>query len=391
MIHTPRYTGLIPELNELNVMLDKIKAEVFSGTSNAAFLGSLLCSHAFKWVEPNDPMYSAATDGLTIWWNKADFMRCDLTEKQATLLHELWHTGFMHGPRRGDRDARVWNVACDHVINLMLIANGFNLPKNGWWVFDFQYVGWCEEDIYDDLIKNPGKMPKMVHLDLKDGPTSPSEKNDIIAAVVRAVQAADMAGKAGDLPGSLKGILSKFLEPKVDWHAKLYRWMTNLTDDGDYSWRHPSRRYHFAYMPSIQPEEGALEDELAYIMDSSGSIDEDDRIRFNSEVKHIKEVLQPEKLTVVQFDTKIQYEKTYPREEPFPTEIEMHGYGGTNLECVRKWINKHRPKAAIIFSDLECEPMKPLDVDTSIIWVKVHNNGYSHQPSFGELIQIGED
>lgn len=398
MIQTSSYTGPIPEDRELNKMLENVKKNVFLHT-NAAFLGSLLCSHDFSWVEPADPMETAATDGLTIWWNKADFMRCaqtvvgvvqriQMSEREATLLHELDHTGFMHGLRRGDRDPRIWNVACDHMINLLLIKNGYKLPQNGWWVFDHQYDGWAEEDIYDDLVKHPAKMPKKVRLDLKiDQKNGPNAKNDILAVVVRAVQAAEMAGQAGDLPGNLKTVLNKFLEPKINWKSVLNRWMTDLVDEGDYSWRRPSRRFE-TYMPSIQPEEGKLDDELVFIEDTSGSISQKNRIRMNSEVKFIKETLQPEKFTLLQFDTKIQYEKVFTKDEPFEN-IESHGYGGTNLTEVRKWLQKRKPKAAIIFSDLECAQMEPLTVPTSVIWIKVRENGC--MPKFGITVTMSED
>ncbi len=389
-VQAPRYMGPIPTDIELSKMLESVKVQVF-GNTNAAFLGSLLCAHDFLWVPPDSPTYSAATNGLTIWWNKADFMRCDLTEKQATLLHELWHTGLMHGLRRGNRDPRLWNIACDYRINNNLIYDGFKLPANGWWVFDLSLDKGgilSEEQIYDLLLKNKKLDPGgSFQMDLK-GITDPNVKNEILAAVVRALQAAELRGDAGKLPGNLKTVLNKFLEPKIDWKTVMHRWMTDLLDDGDFSWVRPNRRSQEIYMPSIQREEGQLEDEIMYVQDTSGSITMKDMIRFNSEVRYIKDQLQPERLHLVQFDTKIQFQKTFLRHEPFE-DIEMHGGGGTSLVCVRDLIEKRRPRACVIFSDLECDPMKPLTVPTSVIWAKVRNNGIV--APFGNTFHISED
>jgi predicted metal-dependent peptidase len=241
----------------------------------------------------------------------------------------------------------------------------------------------CEEEIYDLLLRDGGRIPKNTRPDLIINLT-PEQTSAILGMVVQAVQAAEMAKQAGALPGNLKQVLNKFLEPVIDWRAVLNQFMTDLMDEGDYTWSRPSRR-HEIYMPSIQKEEGNLDMELVYFQDTSGSISEEDMIRFNSEVRYVKEVLQPEKLTLVQFDMEIAYTKTFLKDEPFE-DIEMHGGGGTDLHPVWEWIEKNRPKAAIIFSDLFCDPMRPLTVPVPVIWAVVHNEGAI--VPFGKLIHI---
>lgn len=390
---TPRYTGTIPEEHELNRMLENVKKDVFMRT-DAAFLGSLLCSHEFHWDFDESITDTACTDGLNIWWSVYDFMRCSPGERRSTLLHELWHTGFLYFLRQGSRCPDVWNMAADIRINNNLIYDGQEVPKNGWWVFDpaFDKKGIMpEEDIYDILMKNPHMKPQNFKMDVrppKDG-NSAQTNAKVLSAVIRAVQAAEMSNQAGHLPGNLKELLNKFLEPKINWRQVLYEWMTELLDEDDYTWERPNRRYqsHGLYLPSIEEPEGRLE-HLVFIEDVSGSISKKDHIRFNSEVKYVKEVLKPRKLTLLQFDTRIAYEKVFEEDEPFER-IEIHGGGGTSLVPVRKWIEKNQPTAAIIFSDLWCDPMKPLTNAIPIIWATVNNLGAT--VPFGTLIHITED
>ena len=108
-------------------------------------------------------------------------------------------------------------------------------------------------------------------------------------------------------------------------------------------------------------------------------------LRFNSEVKYIQEVLKPQRLTLVQFDTCIQDVKEFKEEDPFD-EIKIIGRGGTSFEPVRKHMLEHHPTAAIVFSDMWCEPMQPLDEEIPIIWVAIDNR--TATIPFGKLIHI---
>jgi predicted metal-dependent peptidase len=136
-------------------------------------------------------------------------------------------------------------------------------------------------------------------------------------------------------------------------------------------------------MSSLQPTEGL--ENLMYFVDVSGSITDPYIIRFNSELKYIKETFNPEKLTVVQFDHRIQDVKVFTDEDEFG-KIEVVGRGGTSLSPVRELILKEKPTAVIIFSDLECAPMEK--VDCPIIWVVVNNP--KTRPAFGRIINIQE-
>ena len=138
--------------------LDITKSTVFL-KSNAAFLGSLMCSLEFIWDETIE---TAQTDGVHLWWNPHWFLSLPPRTRETVLVHELWHPGKLHDLRRGSRDPKIWNYACDIRINN-------DLEKEG---YSFDQVEWCwkdqsvdvngrltEEDIYDLLVYNNQQPP----------------------------------------------------------------------------------------------------------------------------------------------------------------------------------------------------------------------------------------
>lgn len=370
---------------ELNKALDKVKMQVFLDKNNAAFLGSIMCSLEFCW---DNTQPTAWTDGLRLGWNSDWFETLTEDQRKGLLLHELWHVARLHRLRSGEKDQKIWNIACDYRINNDLMREGNALPADGFWDAKIdQPKPLSEEEIYEKLMQKAIKVPpQAVMMDIRGTEQQPTsaQKAQLVAAVVRAMKTAEMSKEAGRLPGDLKKTLNEFLEPVVPWRSVLAQWMTELQDSDEFTWKKRNRRYPGIYMPSRDQEESRLE-HLVYFQDTSGSITEEDMIRFNTEVKYVQEVLKPEKLTLVQFDTRITYERVFTSDEPFE-DLEMHGGGGTSLWPVRDWIEEHSPTAAIIFSDLECAPMSPLTKNIPIIWAVIRNPDMA--VPFGRVIQI---
>lgn len=372
----------LPAASEMTRLLDRVKTEAFVN-SNGAFLGSLLCQ--LKGVIWNEQIPTACTNSITLEWNPYWFLSIPEPTRKTVLMHELWHVGLMHQVRRGNRDPEIWNEACDHYINLKLKEMKYTFDGTDP-LCDDKYRGMHEEAIYDDLIKNPSPKPKKPNGFSNDLSTAPPDPLKVVTAVVAAKQAAALSGQAGTLPGSINDTLEGFLKPKLPWEQLLYRWMEELSCD-EYSWRHRNRRFPNIYMPGTKPGEGGLS-HLIYFLDVSGSIEDEDVRKFNSEVKYIKDNLEPERLTLVLFDTKIHEVFEFYKDDPFDA-IHVAGRGGTSLTCVREYIEEHKPTAAVIFSDLECKPMKKPKHGIPVLWVRTRpQSSYSHVPSYGKLIDL---
>lgn len=373
------------DMEALNKAYAKMERYAFMDHKNPVFLGSIMCSMERIWTTD---VPTAAVNGINLFWNPYFFLKLPEHLRPTVLIHELWHVGRLHFIRRGTRKPGMWNQAADYEINNPMEYDGYNFQD--FKLIDFKpcldhaYDGMSAEEIYDILEqKAEDGFDKMLIDILEPDETDPKAQRNIIDAVstvIRAQQAAVMANE--DLPEAVTYTINQFLTPKIPWNEELYNFFNALIDS-DYSLQRPNRRYSDVYMSSLTPSEGL--ENLMYFVDVSGSITDPYIIRFNSELKYIKETFNPEKLTVVQFDHMIQDVKVFTDEDEFD-KIEVIGRGGTSLVPVKAMIDKEKPTAVIIFSDLECTPMEK--VDCPVIWVAVNNPKV--KPAFGKTIHIRE-
>lgn len=386
------------DLELLSRELDKLKTHVFLHT-HAAFLGSLMSYLTFHW-EPG--IETAAVDGNNFYWNPAWFNWLKPEVRKTVLMHELWHCGFLHIPRTGNRDPRIWNYACDIAINNMLEREKYSFEgvEDCW--KDQSFGEQPAEEIYDQLIlhklnppcANPfGNTGKATYNpkgppQASDGPQGDmkqptgDDKQAAINNVVQAAHATNLMG--GTLPGQITKVLKEFLAPIVPWEAALFRFFEDLLE-GDFDWKVRDRRYPSIYLPGETEDRGKLIHFL-YMLDVSGSVSDAQVVRFNSEVKFIKDTFKPEKLTLAQFSDVITSVKVFEEDDPFE-ELVVVGRGGTNWPPVKEYIDRTKPTAVIIFTDLYFSGrITNLENDIPVIWVAINNR--TTPVPFGELIHI---
>lgn len=364
----------------LNQELDKVKGGLFF-KKGSGFLGALLCKLEFQWRNDID---TAATDGEMLYWNPEFFASLSREVRITVLAHELWHVAFLHMFRRGNRDPEIWNIAADFVINDMLHSHGYNF-ENQPHLHDIKYRGWSTEQVYDELIQHAKKLKLPVGGIGKDIMDPGSDKKDkAVSNVVSARNIARMTGQAGDIPGEISLTIDKFLNPKLPWEQLLYQFFDELTDLS-YTFRRPNRRYTDPILPGLAGMEGL--EHLIYYLDISGSIRDEDILRFNSEVKFIKDHFQPAKLTLVTFDTKLRDRLVMEQDEEFE-KITVTGRGGTSLSRVWNDMQKEKPSAAVIFTDLLVN-IPPEDPRVPLIWVCLDNPNAT--VPFGRLIHLNGD
>ncbi|AXH72073.1 MAG: putative metallopeptidase domain protein [Podoviridae sp. ctda_1] len=366
--------------------LDKVKADIFTGRYSA-FLGSVMTSMEFIW---DDTIDTAATNGEKIWWNPTWFMTLPFATRCFVMRHELAHVYRLHGLRLGSRDHELWNIACDYRINNDDVAEGGTYHGTNPMVdpnYDINGI-MAEEDIYDQLKQKQQQQQPMPmggsfgagDLDLREFSGDPMT---VVGNVIRAVQLAKLSGQPGNLPGEIEELVTEFLKPIVPWEKLLMEFFTDALNE-DWTWARPNRRYSDIYLPSRYLDDGRLR-HVMFVEDVSGSITNDDLKRFNSEVKYIWDVLQPEKLTLVQFDEIIQSYEVLTEGDTLD-KVKIIGRGGTNLAPVKELIDKEQPSAVVIFSDLECRPMEKPKHNTPVVWVVIRNK--DRRPSFGKFIHI---
>jgi predicted metal-dependent peptidase len=306
--------------------------------------------------------------------------------RRTVLAHEVWHLILKHLDRGEGCDPTIHNQAADHVINLNLEKDGFTF--DGTTPFkDPIYLGKSTEQVYnaiwEERMENPpvpvpgGATKEQIETLIKDilgqdgkGKSLQDQKDEAEADV-------DAAGlPPGYSPGNtgikleMSGKLVKILNKT---YAEIFKdYMTDPLTGGGRSYFRPNRRTHGSKSPLIlpgrSPKKGAKNrlTHLVYALDVSGSITLQQAQQFHDSVRTLKEMLNPEKLTVLLFDTRIVFEKTFTDREKYGN-IAVHAGGGTDLKDVYKRMSALGAEAMVIFTDL-CVGIPP-EPPWETIWI----------------------
>lgn len=354
--------------------LDKAKIALMT-KPDSVFFCEVAFSFRYKWDES---ISTAAVDGKTVYLNPDFWMAQNKEQQIGLLLHETMHVVYMHLDRKADRDHTQWNIAGDHVINLMLLERGFKLPNGG--LHDPQYRGMATEQVYNLLPKTPPSnftpdiLPPAEGMDA--GELQAEVEQILVRAKIRSEQEND---KPGTIPGDIEIFLQKLLKPKLPWEKLLRQWLNKFTQS-DYSFKRPNRRFmpdH--YLPSLYSI--ALAD-LAVAVDTSGSVSDKDFNRFVSEIAGIFRMVKPKRITLIQFDTKI-HSVDEVRSFSDLMKVKFHGRGGTDIGEVIDWANQHKPDGLLMFTDGHFH-LKNYNTKVPMLWL-IHENPKFEAP-YGRTI-----
>src|ERR1700761_6551489 len=108
------------------------------------FFGSLLFRLGGK---PSRSIATMATGCVSLCYNPAFVETLNAAELAGVLAHEVMHPALQHHTRRGDRDRKRWNIACDYAINPLLLDAGITLPKDV--LIEHRFRGMSAERIYN--------------------------------------------------------------------------------------------------------------------------------------------------------------------------------------------------------------------------------------------------
>lgn len=366
------------DTNALQKAFNRTKVKLMD-TPDSVFFTTVCFSLKHTWDES---IPTAMTNGLELRINPQFFMRLSEPERVFLLLHEVGHVIFLHcTPRIGNRCPDLWNQAGDYVINAILKERKFQMPEGG--LYDAQYDGMSTEQVYDLLQANPSKKPLPMQ-DVVIGPmpggqdpgkdgkapmTAQEIDNQITDILVRAATQSKLAGdKPGTIPGAVEIFLDRLLNPKLPWQTILRRFLNEQIKD-DYSWQRPNRRFFpDIYLPSPHSE-GLTH--LAFAVDTSGSVSDEDFLRFISEIAGVMRQFKPKKLTLIQFDTRIKSIDEIATVDDL-MRVKFSGRGGTHIGEVLDWAEEHRPHALLVFTDGEFR-QQVRKLKSPLVWL-IHGN-----------------
>ena len=110
------------------------------------FFGSLALHLALK---PDSTCRHLWTDGRTLGFNPAWAATLPHERLVGAQAHEVMHLACAHHVRRNGRDARIWNEACNVVVDALLLGAGFRLPQGH--LEHPEYAGLSVDEVYSRL------------------------------------------------------------------------------------------------------------------------------------------------------------------------------------------------------------------------------------------------
>lgn len=372
-------------------------------------------------ADPSIETYNV--NGTRIAYNPAAVEKHTDAELAGIIAHEVLHCALLHPYRRGHRDPKLWNRACDFAINPDVIRSGLKLPADV--LIDPQYDGLSAEVIYSKL-KAAEQKPQPQEDedeqeqeqeqdqpadeapstgDVEDAPAEGQGEGEGAAEgdaqateedapepmsesdwKIAAEQANDVARGAGKLPGGVAEQVKAARKVAADWRTILREFVEH-TIPSDYSWMHPNRR-HIAqglYLPGVSKENLG---HIAVCVDTSGSISSRQLQVFAAELNAIVNECRAELVTVMYCDTQVQRTQEFSADEEIV--LDAIGRGGTcfgpAFEAVSKW--EQPPVAMLYFTDLDSydTPQAP---EYPVLWVT--DLAITREAPFGEVVRITDE
>ena len=331
-----------------------------------------------------------ATDGKHIYYNRGWVEQQSIPQAEGVIAHEIMHVTGYHHLRKGSRDHALWGIACDYSINGILIKLGFKLPDGG--LYDLKYEGWAAERIYAALLKErqeaadkaddkaAGAADESADSEDGTGPsTSPAgdgtgddagdastpgdgqciwgevldgvnddgdilskaeiaaEERKIASQIHQAVQAEKQANKGqghGGGDGYLRDITESLKGEAQPWH-QILREAMNDTIVVDQSYSNPDRRFIHQGV-YLADDETIPNGSLAFVIDTSSSLSEDELGIIASHAQDIIDDVDPLRVYAIYVDYTLQHIDIFDRGDDVV--FKMHGGGGTAFNPAFNWL-----------------------------------------------------
>lgn len=381
------------------------------------FFGSLVYQHE---LELTDAVPTAAATKDRMMFNPEFLERVTPEELVFLVAHEVMHIVFAHAIRRGNRDPEIYNIACDAVINEILIEEGVGDFIDGG-VRMPGAQGKTSENIYNELMKHAKKSkkggsskesgngsegadggmslgrdaPVRGKLTIKDirpedskGVTPSEAKKAELEGKMKIGQAAALARMQGKMGSGLSRLVDQLLQSKVPWYDVLERYMVSKAEQA-YNWNRPHKRMlNIAYMPSRQrfPSMG----EVVIGIDVSGSISDKEVAQYLGHCQAIFEQCHPAKVYVVYCTTEVEAVDEFEHGEDIVPRRNVW-CGGTDMRRIMHWIDDHdvEPDVCITFTDGYTDYPNDSEVPCDLLWVL--STEYRPRDPKGEVIYAVED
>ena len=360
------------------------------------FLGALVLRLP---LQAADPRWcpTTGTDARAFYFNPEYIDALNPAQTRFVLAHEALHCALSHFARRGHRDQKRWDIACDLAVNALLVQDGLKPPPGA--LYDMGFNGLTAEEIYpsiEDQFDEPmdrhlydeqnqaqqgqghgeqkpdqppkpetggggqgGQEGKGGEGDAQGGraqapqPLTPDEREALNTQwQQRLAGAAQMAMQAGKMGNAMARLVDHLLQPQLPWRNLLAHYVSSIARD-DYSYARPSARRGD---PVIYPSLRSDEINLTVALDTSGSISDAELREFVAEIDAIKAQLRA-RVVLQACDMALAADGPWTFEpwDELTLPREFNGGGGTDFSPVFRWAEAQdrAPDLLIYFTDAE--------------------------------------
>ena len=395
--------------------LSKVKIAIMRNPKFALWSGLMTVGK----TRIDDHVPTACTNGRDELYGREFVQSLDDKELAFVVLHETLHKAFRHlftWRKLFDEDKQLANMACDYVINLMLVdmdkdRSLLAMPMKAGkaiGLVDEKYRGMNAKQVFDLLKQDKQNGEGVFGEDgLEDGDSggfdehdwqgakelSDEQKKAIEKEVDQALRQGlinhnKMVGKGA---GGLGREIGDLLEPKIDWREMLREFVKATCSAKDASsWRRVNRRYLSTdtYMPSLVGERVG---HLVIGIDTSGSIGGQELNDFLTEVKGIASEVHPEKVDLMYWDSQVAGHEEYGYHEVdnIVSSTKPRGGGGTDPTCMITYMKEKniKPEAIIMLTD-GCIGEWGNEWEAPILWTICGEWGRNTYAPTGKTIHI---
>lgn len=376
-----------------DVFQTRISGSTLRVRTSSPFFATLLL---FARILPMESIATAATDGRDIMVNPDYVTNLANAELDGLLAHEVMHCALNHVTRRQNRDAWLWNVAADIVVNGQLAAAGFTLPEKA--LRDAKLEKFSTEEAYSLLMQIGDRAKtKFVLLDadlLEKNDEGDAGKGSGLSAELESYWkgarqqaymvariAASSKGRGTD-PSNMSPEYALLDAGQLGWHQHLWRFMVSTpTDFSGFDRRFVGEGL---YLDAVEGESV----DVLVCLDTSGSVGSEELGQFRAEVLSILRCYPHIRASVFFADAALHGPFQVTRENPWPDPI---GGGGTSFVPFFKWLADHPqhypPRLSVYLTDGYGDFPKTSPTE-SVLWVVSPGGLASAEFPFGEVARL---
>jgi predicted metal-dependent peptidase len=308
---------------------------------------------------------------------------CGLSEEELrfVLAHEMLHAALRHQDRTGGRDAYLWNVAADYVINGWLIEMGVGEMPEGL-LYDPELKGMSTEAVYDLIARDLRRMRRLATLrgrgagDMLDGTREDLGRGRVGDAVgldefyrralVLGLEHHRAQGR-GLVSVGLEEEIRVLDHPPIPWEAELAKWFDVHVPavQKRRSYARPSRRQ--ASTPHIPrpgwylPEQPERRVTFGVVLDTSGSMGTQLMGKALGAIASFSRARDVPAARVIYCDA-VAYDAGYVPVEEIAGRVRVRGRGGTVLQpavtLLERAVDFPADGPILVITDGQCDALR---------------------------------